>query len=40
MNASEILTRFENMVGDSLDKDFELQLTNDAMQEIEENVHP
>jgi hypothetical protein len=40
MNASEILTKFETMVGDSLDQDFELQLANDAMHEIEEDVRP
>jgi hypothetical protein len=40
MNASEIITKFENMVGDSLDQDFELQLANDAMHEIEEDVKP
>jgi len=34
MNAPEILTKFETMVGDSLDQDFELQLANDAMHEI------
>ena len=38
MNASEILTKFETMVGDSLDQDFELQLANDAMHEVEEDV--
>ena len=40
MNASEILTKFENMVGDSLDQDFEMELANDAMHEIEEDVKP
>jgi len=35
MLASEMITKFQNMVEDELDSDFEYQLLNDAMNEIE-----
>jgi hypothetical protein len=35
MTGSEIITRFENMVGDSLDSDYMYQLMNDAKDEVE-----
>jgi hypothetical protein len=38
--ASAIITKFENMVGESLDADFSLQLVNDAMHEVEEDIRP
>jgi hypothetical protein len=34
MNAPEILTKFETMVGDSLDQDFELHLANDGYYQV------
>jgi hypothetical protein len=40
MLASEIITKYENFTGDSLDADFTLQLVNDVMHEIEEEVKP
>jgi hypothetical protein len=40
MNASEIIAKFVNMVDDSLDADFTLQLVNDAMHEVEEDIKP
>ena len=36
MLASEMITKFRNMVDDELDADYELQLVNDAMHEVEE----
>jgi hypothetical protein len=35
MTASEIITKFRNMVDDQLDADYELQLVNDAKDEVE-----
>jgi len=40
MTGQQILDKFENYTGDSLDPDFTLQLANDAMHEIEEDVRP
>jgi hypothetical protein len=40
MNAEAIIDKFENLISDSLDADFTLQLANDAMHEIEEEVRP
>ena len=40
MTGTQIIAKFENMVGDSLDQDFALQLANDAMHEVEEDINP
>lgn len=40
MDGQDILDKFHNYIGDELDSDFELQLANDAMHEIEEDVKP
>ena len=40
MTGQEILNRFHNHTSDELDTDYELELANDAMHEIEEDVQP
>jgi hypothetical protein len=40
MTGQELIDKFHNYVSDELDSDFELQLVNDAMHEIEEDVRP
>jgi hypothetical protein len=40
MDGQEIIDKSHNFISDELDADFELQLANDAMHEIEEEVQP
>jgi hypothetical protein len=40
LNGQQVLDKFHNYVSDELDTDFELQLANDAMHEIEEEIQP
>lgn len=40
MTGQQCIDKFHNFVSDELDSDFELQLANDAMHEIEEEVQP
>lgn len=40
MNGQQIIDKSHNFISDELDTDFELQLANDAMHEIEEEVQP
>lgn len=40
MTGQQIINRFHNHVSDALDTDYELELANDAMHEIEEDVQP